>query len=213
MKKQQYISFSFILGILFFVLSGCTQDSPKDLDTKSNTQVVKANALLSGDIVLNTHAKMAGVSRTLLPEGCPTKFYFNWNESKSKLIVNLPKFQVGNMPFAITFESNVTYSELNTWEKEEYPENGWIKFSTDDARVIPYVPEGTEIPKSDGNAIIIGYVNPNTQEIEFNINYNMMNVTSFTPRQKVDKSRLAHYEEDLKQFEKDLEEYKKKHGL
>lgn len=213
MKKQQYINFSFILGILFFVLSGCTQDTPEDLDTKSNTQVAKANALLSGDIVLNTHAKMAGVSRTLLPKGCPTKFYFNWNESKGKLTVNLPKFQVGNMPFAITFESNVTYSELNTWEKEEYPEKDWIKFSTDDARVIPYVPEGTEIPKSDGNAIIIGYVNPRTQEIEFNINYNMMNVTSFTPRQKIDKSRLAHYDEDLKQFEKDLEEYKKKHGL
>ena len=43
--------------------------------------------------------------------------------------------------------------------------------------------------------------------------YNMMNVRSECFLQTIDKTRINNYEKEFAQFEKDLEEYKKEHGL
>lgn len=208
MKKIKYL---FVISLLAIAFS-CESDDPQDLNEKSTT-VEAANKLLSGEMVLSTHVKMGTVDKSLLPEGCPTKFYFKWEEEKQKLYVRLPKFTVGAMPFSVMFYCDATYMELNKWEKDEYPEKDWIKFYADNGVVFPYVPEGEEKPVAEGAAILTGYVNPRLEEIEFVVNYNMMNVISHCFRQKIDKSRLENYEEEFKQYEEDLKKYKEEHGL
>lgn len=212
MKTKKNLTVLFLIGIFLF-LNSCEKDSPQKLEKEESSAVQSANKLLADTVVLSTRASMSGVSKTLLEEGCPTRFTFKWDEKIQKLHVRLPKFQVGTMPFAVVFYCNTTYSELNSWEKEEYPEEGWIKFYGDDGAVVPYVPDGVEKPVADGAGIITGYVNPKTKEIEFIINYNMMNVVTHTFRQEIDKNRINTYEKEFKQYENDLKKYKEEHGL
>ncbi len=197
---------------LFLGFYACEKDEPKTLQEDSNL-VEKANELLSGKtIVLNTTASMNGIDKTLLKKGCPVKYTFTWNKETKKLKMKLEKFQVGTMPFGVAFHANATYSELNKWEKDEYKEKGWLKFYADDGNTDYFgVPEG-EAPLTKAG-IVEGYVNPLTQEITFFINYNAMNVKSFTYKQKIDFTRFANFEEDFKQYEKDLKKYKEEHGL
>lgn len=207
MKIKTYLYHLLVLSLLFFAFS-CDSDNPQKLK-----KVQKANKLLSGIVVLSTKAKMSSIDKTLLPQGCPAKYKFEWQEDRQKMKIELMKFQVGKMPFAVAFTAYATYSELNSWEKEEYTEKGWIKFRADDGAVYPSMPEGEDPPIADGAGIITGYVNANTEEIEFIINYNMMNVMSHCFRQKIDKNRINTYEEEFKQYEKDLKKYKEEHGL
>lgn len=200
------------IPLLFFLIA-CEKDEPKKLDIENSKEVLKINNILSGDMVFSTHAKMAGVSKTLLPEGCPTKFSFQWDDKIKKLKVRLPKFHVGTMPFSVVFYCNASYSELNSWEKDEYPEKGWVKFAADDGVVVPYVPNGEKEPVADGAAILRGYVNPETEQIEFTVNYNMMNVVSHCFKQKIDRSRAQRYEQEFKKYEADLKKYKEENGL
>lgn len=212
MEAPKLLKSILFVSIILFITS-CEKDNPQDLESK-NTLVQDANKVLSGEtIVLSTKATLGSVDKTLLPQGCPAKFYFEWKEDIQKLFVRLQKFQVGNMPFAVVFYCNTTYSELNTWEKEEYPEAGWIKFYGNDGVVVPYVPKGEEEPVADGAAIITGYFNPKLEEIEFVINYNMMNVITHTFRQKIDKTRIKRFDEEFKKYEEDLKKYKEEHGL
>ncbi|WP_373733097.1 DUF4903 family protein, partial [Bacteroides heparinolyticus] len=45
------------------------------------------------------------------------------------------------------------------------------------------------------------------------VDYNMMSVRSECFLQTIDKNRIKNYEEEFAQYERDLEAYKKEHGL
>lgn len=211
--KTIHIRLLLFLGISIILFS-CEKDNPQKLEEKESTLVQQANKMITGDtLVLSTKATMGSVDKTLLPEGCPTKFHFKWNEKNEKLEVYLPKFSVGTMPFAVYFYCQATYKELNSWEKKDYPEDGWIKFYANNGQVTYADVTNGERPEPDGAGIIEGYVNPKTQEIEFIVNYNVMTVITHTFRQKIDKTRIKRYKVEFEKFEKDLQKYKEEHGL
>ena len=83
--------------------------------------VNEAKSFLQGDIILNTHAFMGNVNKTLLPTGCPTKFNFTWsNTDPQSFTISLLDFTVGKMGMIINFNCAVKTMQLNSWEKEEY---------------------------------------------------------------------------------------------
>ena len=55
-----------------------------------------------------------------------------------------------------------------------------------------------------------GFLNVDTKQVEFIVDYNMMNVRTETFLQEIDKSRIDRFEEEFAQYEKDLEEAKKR---
>ena len=161
---------------------------------------------------MNTHATLNGVNKTLLEKGCPTKFKFDWsNTDTNTFSVSLLNFTVGKMGMIINFKCDVQTMQLNTWEKDEYPGAGWIKFYGEDGSTWGEEKDGT--PANAKGSSVKGYYNTDTHQINFIVDYNMMNVRSECFLQTIDKTRINNYEKEFAQFEKDLEEYKKKHGL
>ena len=133
------IRFDTFMLICFFMitilgLSACDSDEKITQEPPSQTYVKKAKEILAGDIVLSTRATMNGVDKTLLKSGCPTKFNFSWRED-GMMILNLSDFSVGAMPFAISFKCATKIMQLNSWEQDEYPGDGWIKFVGTDGNV------------------------------------------------------------------------------
>jgi len=204
----------YIKAICFLLLVGvssCTSDEKITKDSASEELVTEARNFLTGDIVLSTHATMNGVNKTLLESGCPTKFNFKWSETDDNIFtISLLDFTVGNMGMVISFKCDVQTMQLNSWEQDEYKGSGWIKF---------YGEDGSTWGEDEGNSSsakgsnIKGYYNVYSHEINFIVDYNMMNVRSECFLQTVDKERINNYEEEFAQFEKDLEKYKEDHGL
>lgn len=203
------------LSLLFFaVFAFCSCSSDEEItDADANTELVKeATNYLNGEIVLSTNATMNGVNKTLLPGGCPTKFKFEWSKTDAQTFtISLLDFTVGNMGMIISFKCDVKCMELNSWEKKEYTGDGWVKFKGVDGSVW-----GTD---TDGSASSVkgsrvqGYYNAKTHQIQFIVEYNMMNVRSDCFLQTIDKSRLATFDEDKAKYEEDLKAYKKEHGI
>ena len=172
--------------------------------------MVVPKEILAGDIVLSTRATMNGVDKTLLKSGCPTKFNFSWRED-GMMILNLSDFSVGAMPFAISFKCATKIMQLNSWEQDEYPGDGWIKFVGTDGNVTTSGDDAEDNQEGSG-ARVDGYLNVNTNQIEFIVDYNMMNVRTETFLQTIDKTRIDRFKEEFAQYEKDLEEAKKDQG-
>ena len=212
MKKciLQGMKYLFIFSFLFLIASCQSDDNLEKKDT-SEDLVAMAHQYLNGDIILGTHATMNGVNKTLLPQGCPTKFNFHWSETdKNVLTIRLENFSVGQMPFSITYYCDVKIIQLNSWEKNEYKGEGWIKFVGEDG----YLALGEGVPpRSMKGSAVKGYYNVKTHEINFIVDYNMMNVRSECFLQTIDKARINNYEAEFKQYEADLAAYKKEHGL
>ena len=101
--------------------------------------------------------------------------------------------------------------ELNSWEKKEYTGDGWIKFKGVDGSVWGTDTDGSA--SSAKGSSVQGYYNAKTHQIQFIVNYNMMNVRSECFLQTIDKSRLATFVEDKAKYEEDLKAYKKEHGI
>lgn len=206
MQVEKVIRLALLL--FSFAFFSCKSDK-KEEPLQPKDGLSEAKALLSGDIVLSSRATLNGVDRTLLPQGCPTKFNFRWEEDTMTL--SLIDFTVGNMPFSITFVCQTKFMKLNSWEEKEYPDDGWVKFKGTNAAVTSGSPT---LDKAVGSgAGVEGYLNTKTQEIEFIINYNMMNVRSEVFRQRIDKSRLGRFEEEFAQYERDLKAEKERQGL
>ncbi len=207
------IKFLAVISLLG-LFTACDKSEPKVLDPKDD-YVTKSVEMLSGkSIVLDTKALMGTVDKTLLPKGCPTKFDFKWLADKKEMEVSLLNFSVGNMPLSINFRINAPFEELNIWDKDTYPEKGWLKFQSNNGWLMADPKPGEPEPeKFDTPSTIEGFVNPLTEEIQFVINYNMMNVKSFCFRQKIDFGRTKNYEQEFKQYEADLKAYKKAHGI
>lgn len=200
----------FIFILVFLLAISCSSDQEITQADASSELVTQAKDYLTGEIVLNTQATMNGVNKTLLPEGCPTKFKFEWTGDQS-FEVSLLSFTVGKMGMIINFKCNVKTMQLNTYEKQDYPGNGWIKFYGEDGSTWGTDEEG-KASEAKGSSVK-GYYNVNTHQINFIVDYNMMNVRSETLLQVIDKSLLPHYDELKAEYERKLAEYKKEHGI
>ena len=188
------IRFDTFMLICFFMitilgLSACDSDEKITQEPPSQTYVKKAKEILAGDIVLSTRATMNGVDKTLLKSD----------------------FSVGAMPFAISFKCATKIMQLNSWEQDEYPGDGWIKFVGTDGNVTTSGDDAEDNQEGSG-ARVDGYLNVNTNQIEFIVDYNMMNVRTETFLQTIDKTRIDRFKEEFAQYEKDLEEAKKDQG-
>lgn len=215
MMKANFKKNIAFLSLLFFaVFAFCSCSSDEEItNSDANSELVKeATDYLNGEIVLSTNATMNGVNKTLLPEGCPTKFKFEWSKTDAQTFtISLLDFTVGNMGMIINFKCDVKTMVLNSWEQKEYTGDGWIKFKGEDGSVWGTDTDGSA--SSAKGSSVQGYYNAKTHEIQFIVNYNMMNVRSECFKQTIDKSRLATFEADKKKYEEDLAAYKKEHGI
>lgn len=215
MMKANFKKNIAFLSLLFFaVFAFCSCSSDEEItNSDANSELVKeATNYLNGEIVLSTNATMNGVNKTLLPEGCPTKFKFEWSKTDAQTFtISLLDFTVGNMGMIINFKCDVKTMVLNSWEQKEYTGDGWIKFKGEDGSVWGTDTDGSA--SSAKGSSVQGYYNAKTHEIQFIVNYNMMNVRSECFKQTIDKSRLATFDADKKKYEEDLAAYKKEHGI
>lgn len=196
---------------IFLTVSCSSDEELKRADADINL-VNEAKSFLQGDIILNTHAFMGNVNKTLLPTGCPTKFNFTWSDTDPQsFTISLLDFTVGKMGMIINFNCSVKTMQLNSWEKEEYKGEGWIKFYGENGSVSGEDAKG--VPSQAMGSIVKGYYNVKTHQINFIVNYNMMNVRSECFLQTIDKNRIKTYEKDFKKYEEDLKKYKAEHGL
>lgn len=200
-----------IVGVGLMVAS-CSSDEEITQGNADNTLVSEAKSYLKDEIILSTKATLSGVDKTLLPEGCPTKFKFDWSQTDDQTFtISLLDFTVGNMGMIISFKCDVKCMELNSWEKKEYTGDGWVKFKGVDGAVWGTDTDGSA--SSAKGSSVQGYYNAKTHQIQFIVNYNMMNVRSECFLQTIDKSRLATFVEDKAKYEEDLKAYKKEHGI
>lgn len=199
-----------ILPMMSLCILSCSSDEEITQEAPSEDYVTKAQSVLNGDIVLSTKATLNGVDKTHLESGCPTKFNFTWKEDGT-MTVSLVDFTVGSMPFAVTFRCNTKFMNLNTWEKDEYTGDGWVKFQGTNGNVTT-VGEDTSDNQAGSGASIDGFLNVSTMQIEFIINYNMMNVRSECFLQTIDKSRIDNFEAEFEQYQKDLIQWKIDNG-
>lgn len=215
MMKANFKKNIAFLSLLFFaVFAFCSCSSDEEItNSDSNSELVKeATNYLNGEIVLSTNATMNGVNKTLLPEGCPTKFKFEWSKTDAQTFtISLLDFTVGNMGMIINFKCDVKTMVLNSWEQKEYTGDGWIKFKGEDGSVWGTDTDGSA--SSAKGSSVQGYYNAKTHEIQFIVNYNMMNVRSECFLQTIDKNRINNYAAEFEQYEKDLAAYKKEHGI
>lgn len=202
----------FLCGLFAAVLglTSCSSDNNLEQKDPNVENVNEAKNILNGDIVLSTKATMNGVDKTLLPNGCPTKFCFEWEKDSMQL--SLKGFTVGNMPLIVYFSCKCKFMQLNSWEKDEYKGEGWVKFKGKDGNVTGDPKDNSGVQKGSG-AGVDGYLNVKTKEIIFIVNYNMMNVRSECFLQTIDRNRINNYAAEFAQYEKDLAAYKKEHGL
>ena len=200
-----------IVGVGLMVAS-CSSDEEITQGNADNSLVSEAKSYLKDEIILSTKATLSGVDKTLLPEGCPTKFKFDWSQTDDQTFtISLLDFTVGNMGMIISFKCDVKCMELNSWEKKEYTGDGWVKFKGVDGSVWGTDTDGSA--SSAKGSSVQGYYNAKTHEIQFIVNYNMMNVRSECFKQTIDKSRLATFDADKAKYEEDLKAYKKEHGI
>ena len=213
MKKTIKTLALFLLCFICVILPTSCSSDEEITDADANIELVKeATNYLNGEIVLSTNATMNGVNKTLLPEGCPTKFKFEWSKTDAQTFtISLLDFTVGNMGMIINFKCDVKTMVLNSWEQKEYTGDGWIKFKGVDGSVWGTDTDGSA--SSAKGSSVQGYYNAKTHEIQFIVNYNMMNVRSECFKQTIDKSRLATFDADKKKYEADLKAYKEANGI
>jgi hypothetical protein len=207
--NKSFFFFIFLLYTITFI--GCSSDENLERKPVKEDLLTEAKSFLNGDIILSTKATMNGIDKTLLPSGCPTKFHFSWDlTDKNILTIKLDKFTVGKMPFVVTFACNTEIMQLNSFEKDEYKGDSWIKFKGKNGYVI--ADDGKSNETANGS-FVKGYYNVKTHEINFIVDYNMMNVRSECFLQTIDKNRINNYTAEFKKYEEDLKAYKKDHGL
>lgn len=213
MSKFIKVIFCLVTFVSFGLMAtSCSSDEEITQGNADNTLVSEAQSYLKDEIILSTKATLSGVDKTLLPEGCPTKFKFEWSKTDAQTFtISLLNFTVGNMGMIISFKCDVKCMELNSWEKKEYTGDGWIKFKGEDGSVWGTDTDGSA--SSAKGSSVQGYYNAKTHQIQFIVNYNMMNVRSECFLQTIDKSRLATFDADKAKYEADLAAYKKEHGI
>ncbi len=203
-----------VIVILFSsaIFSACTADEEITQAPVAEDYIQEARTILKDSIVLNATAMMGTVNKTLLDKGCPLKYYLNWNVDGT-LKMQIRNFCVGKMPLTIWFDINVKFMQLNSWEKQEYKGDGWVKFKGQDGHTVYEAIDEEYENGNKGEGYVTGFLNVKTREIEFVTTFNVMNMSSDVYLQKIDPTRMERFEEEFAQYEKDLEEYKKEHGI
>lgn len=209
--KNIFLTFS-LTAILSYAFLSCEADEEITKEAVSDGYLSIAKETLKDSIVLNARAMMGTVNKTLLEQGCPVKYYFAWKNDDT-MNIQIRAFTVGKMPLRIWYTVNVKIMQLNTWEKQEYTGPGWIKFHGDNGLTLYDALTAEYEDGNGGNGSSTGYFNAETKEIEFITNFNVMLMSTDVYRQKIDYSRMATYDEDFAQYERDLARYKEEHGL
>lgn len=176
-------------------------------NSKYQEQVGKIKQFLTGEIVLSTKFTMSDVDKTCLENGCPAKYSFTWDEKTDSVTFSMLDTPVG---IITSFQCKLRMLDLNNWEKQEFTGDGWIKFYGENG--IISMDENKEGSVCSGS-FVQGYYNANTHQIELITNYNMMNIRSEIFLQVIDKDRINNYDDEKAQYKKDLEAYKKEHGI
>jgi hypothetical protein len=207
-----------LIASLCLLGTACSSDDAVTPESELNQSTAEARSFLTDQIVLNIRAFMGEADKTLLPNGCPVVFDFQWSDTPNTNTLNIAmlNFTMEGMPYVINrFGCDLTISSLNQWEQDEYKGKGWIKFEGKDGwlKMVSSVPNIPTIDKQIEGSSIMGYYNARTHEINFKIDFNQMLVTATAIQQTVDKSRLAKFDEEKKQYEEDFEKYKEEHGL
>lgn len=211
-KKKNFLFVAFSAMLCCMSFFSCTADEEIIQTPVSDEYLIAARELLQDSIVLNATAMQGTVNKTLLDEGCPLKYYLNWR-SQDTLNIQIKEFSVGKMPVTIWFTINCRFMQLNTWEKDEYTGEGWIKFQGSGGNTV-YTAIDEDYTDGDGGAgTVQGYLNVKTHEIEFVTNFNVMNMSSDVYLQKIDLSRMERFDEEFAQYEADLAKYKEEHGI
>lgn len=210
-KALTWCVFSIALFTTMAAVSSCESDD--DNTAPDGTLVNKAKTFLTGDIVIYTTAVINDVDKTLLPTGCPAKYNFKWdNNNKDKFTITLTQFHVGAMPVMINFTCDVKMNNLKTSDKDIYKGEGWLAFDGVDGKTWFGDGDASTASVTKGSKID-GYYNVNSQEINFKIDYNSMNAKTYCKTQVVDKSLLNNFDALFTQYQEDLTQYKKDHGL
>ncbi len=212
---KKSISCFFITALFLLTAVSCKGDEEITKTPVAEKYLTEARNIMKDCIVVNAKAMMGTVDKTLLPQGCPLKYYLTWKDERN-LKMEIRAFSVGKMPLTITFAINLNFIQLNSWEKNEYQGEGWIKFQGEGG-VTDYIGNPNTEYEGDsehsGGGSVIGYLNVKTHEVEFITNFNVMNFSSDVYRQKIDPTRINRYDAEFAQYEKDLEKYKKEHGI
>ena len=199
------------LWAFVFALGACSSDEEITNTPVTDSYLSQAKSILKDSIVFNAKAWQGTVNKTRLESGCPVKYHFSWKGDTMTL--QIKAFSVGSMPLRIWFVVNCKFMQLNSWEKDEYTGDGWIKFEGSGGNTT-YLALTTEYADgTGGSGTVTGYLNVLTKEIEFETNFNVMNFSTQVYQQKIDYSRMANFDAEFAQYEKDLAEYKKEHGL
>lgn len=204
------------------LLSSCSSDEAITQGDANQSLVSEAKSYLTDGIVFYTKATMNGVDKTYYQEtgGCPAVFKFNWSKDDDQTFdISILNFTVGNMGMIINYKCTCKTMVLNSWEQKEYTGDGWIKFYGTDGACWGQDEDGSDF-SGDGSAegsmvkgsFVQGYYNVKTHQIQFIINYNMMNVRSECPIQSIDKSLLANYDKLKADYEVALKKAKEEAG-
>jgi len=212
--KNNFLFAVIALVQLCLVFTACTDDEEISQTPVLDEYLKVAKNTLQDSIVLNATAMMGTVNKTLLEEGCPLKYYFEWS-TEDTLNMQIRNFSVGKMPVHIWFSVNLKFMQLNTWEKEEYgdEDSGWIKFQGTSG-VTTINSTTNEYDDGEGGAgTVTGYFNAKTNEIEFVTNFYVANMSADVYQQEIDLSRIETFDEEFAKYEEDLAQYKEDNGL
>ncbi len=189
------------------LLTSCAADDEDYENFEHNNNDLLRNHIFNGEYVMFTKVTVNDVDKTLLDDGCPTRVAFSWD--MDSLQFNIPEMKIGNMPFAISFRINCAITELNSWEVDEHlgGNSTWVKFEGSNG----YVSTGGALQPNGSS--IKGFYNIPENIVEFEIDYNVMNVRTICERQNIDLERVRDYDSEMKKYMEALSEIKKDNGL
>ena len=210
MKLKTILSLSLVTLTLAYGLASCSKPSGPMTEAE---KIESAQTFLTGDVVLSARAFMGEKDLTGLETGAPMKYHFEWKAGNT-LHLKLDGFSVGKMPLQLFFEADLKPVPENQWEKKEMPGDGWIKLYADNgvSSFTPISPNMPKLPNGTGGKVTM-FVNAETHEIQFNLDFNVMDIKTEVYRQKVDPSRVKNFEAEKKKFEEDYAAWKKAQGL
>ena len=110
-----------LLLFIGLVLLACKKEEQNKPIENTDPKLQTAINILKGDMILGQHVKMAGVDKSLLPSGVPTKFTFTWDDASKRLKMHLEKIQPGTMPFAVTMQASQPYNfRIQTLKRQKH---------------------------------------------------------------------------------------------
>ncbi len=201
-----------LAAVVSAAAAGCETD---DKATLTEAELEAARAALSGPMVVSAKTVVNGADKTLLPGGAPAKFEFVPGAG-DQVTMWQDCLHIGNMPFSISLAIELRLAPVLSLEAADFPGGGWVRFSGRRGVVgynVPRPSATVDTTTTGEGATVTGFVNVQTREIQFQIDYIAGTVQTVVERQAIDTSRVAVYDDELRQYEEDLKRYKEEHGL